>query len=201
MARIMPTHAAAAQSLLRLGAVPTKESELRKARFVLQIHNSYARPVYPEMPSEITLEENELIDAYQDASRGTKLGRDKVRQLHYFGEWRRAIMKAEGRAGVNLGVLIDAARIFEAQGFAEEADALWDFAEAQNPGLMRSEVPEFRWWPWLVAWCSRHVRDLLLFPSYMRAMRHPKGGVPFHKPRGERESEDVEQQGQRDLWE
>lgn len=198
MATIFPTHTAAIRNLLKPGLVGGAELDLRRARFVLQIHDSYARPPFPDRPGFLKLEDHELIDAYREYHTGVQLGADKRRQLGYFGKWRASVFAAEAKAGSAMSMLVEAARVFEAHEHADEADALWDFACNEYPELRREDVPDFDlsrpyFRAALVNWCMQTAKDYFLLPRHMRLMQHPRD-APKAKPAG-REDETEGQKG------
>ncbi len=147
----------------------------------------YKRPAFPERPAMLQLDDHELLDAYHAYQAGVKLTADKRRALSYFAAWRTAVWDIEVRAGMGLVSLADAALIFERQNLGDEADLLFSFAEEEHPGFRRAEcLRGVAWWQ-LRDWCMVKGRNLSLLPGYMRTMRRPKGGVPFHKPQGQRD--------------
>ena len=57
-------------------------------------------------------------------------------------------------------------------------------------------------WFVLRDWCQARAKNYGLLPRYMRVMEHPKGGVPFHKPQGQRGQDDASEHEQGALpWE
>jgi hypothetical protein len=201
MPTIQPTHSSALRALLQ-GDQPTPEILLKKARFVLQSLDDYRPPPFPDRPAVIALDDHELLDAYHQAEHGVKVGADKQRALSYFGKWRLAVWSAEAVAGGRLAILVESARTFEAQEHHEEADAVWAFAESSYPTFDSQRCPSGMGWIELRDWALIAVRDLQLLPRYMRIMRRPKGGVPFHKPQGERaEPEDDRLEQEKMPWE
>lgn len=157
------------------------------AKTVLQTHEEdYAAKPFPARPAAIALDDHELIDAYQLQEKGGKITADRRRALTYFGHWRYAVWAAESDAGMRLLGVVDAALVFEGQDFQIEADILFSFAEDQYSSFRRADAPRDLPWDQLRDWCLGRGRDYGLLTKYMRAMKHPKGGVPFHKPQGKR---------------
>lgn len=195
----MPTHGSAILRMLPLGEPLTDERKLKLAAFVLQVHDPiYKRPVFPERPEILLLEDHDLIDAYRQWSHGLNLGTDKRRQLMYFGTWRAAVMAAEMKSGIHLTTVLDAAVIYDHASLPDEADVLFTFAEDQF-SIRRSEVPRDGSWLGLRDWSLVAARDLNVLPGYMRTMKMPRGGVPTHRPQGQR-GPDSNVAGQGSLW-
>jgi hypothetical protein len=165
----------------------TPEKQLKLARYVLQGVEACVRPTFPTRPAMIALDDHELLDAYQSYSAGVKLQADKRRALSYFGTWRVSVWSAESVAARRLLSLVDAASVFADHELLDEMDALLTFAEENYPGFQRNEVPA-KGEPWYVLrdWCQQVAKDYALLPEYLRTMREPKGGVPFHRPQGHR---------------
>ncbi len=157
------------------------------AQFILQTHEEdYKTRPFPERPAAIALDDHELIDAYKRQEMGSKITADRKRALTYFGHWRYAVWAAESDAGMRLLAVVDAALEFDRQQMDGEADVLFCFAEDNYPGFKRGDAPKGLSWSGLRDWCLGKARNYSLLPRYMRKMEHPKGGVPFHKPQGER---------------
>lgn len=184
MPTMTPTHGSALSALL--GDQKTPESRLSMAKVILQSLEDYARPTFPDRPAALVLEDHEILDAYHLWEHGMKLSADKSRALSYFGAWRLLVWQADARAGMKLCMLVHAARIFEAQEQLGEADLLLEYAEDQYPGFRGQDVPTGIDWRDLCEWCLEKGRDYYLLPGYMRVMKQPKGGVPFHKAQGKR---------------
>jgi hypothetical protein len=157
------------------------------ARYTLQICDRYyGRPEFPDRPEAIALDDHELIEAYRSVDVGVKVSADKRRALAYFGTWRVAIWRAEALAGRSLLAVVDAALTFERNDLPHEAEELLAFAEEQFPRFRATELPRNRAWWELSAWCQQVAKDYNLLPVYMRMMKEPRSGVPFHKAQGER---------------
>jgi hypothetical protein len=171
----------------------TPVKRLLMAKFVMQNHEEdYAPPPYPERPEVLTLDDHELLDAHCLGESGSNLTADKRRALSYFGAWRAAVWASEDDRGMKLLTLVDSAQTFEAQNYEIEADILFGFAEEHYPGFRRSDAPSDLVWCDLREWCRAKMRNYSLLPGYMRTMVQPRGGVPFHRPQGERSEQDVE---------
>lgn len=182
---ITPTHVSAMSSIVS-GAMTT-DMRMKLARMVFRVReDDWCAPTFPERPSVITYEDHELIDAYTLANTGAKVQADKRRQLGYFGTWRCAVIKAEGEAGMRLAILIDTARTFEGAEVHEEADILLCFAEDQFPSFKRGDIPDGLAFSQVRDWCFSITHEWSLLPRYMRAMKHPRGGVPFDRQQGQR---------------
>jgi len=204
MPTIQPTHASAMSQLVRLDEPMTPERELQLARMVLQDPAPYGRPVFPERPAVMVLDDHELLDAYRAWEAGVNLGADKRRALGYFGAWREGVWRAEGIARMHLLALVHAAQVLARADLPDEADVVWSFTEDQY-GVARSRVPELDWID-MRDWCASVVRDYTVLPRYLRSMTPPTGGVPFHKPPAQRDAAagagrpPDDDEGQRELW-
>ncbi len=186
---IQPTHGSALSALLHNAHTP--EGELGMAKFILKTVDDYARPTFPDRPAALVLEDHEILDAYQMWEHGTNLSADKKRALAYFSAWRVLVWQAEARAGMKLFMLVNGARVFEAREMWEEGDLLLAYAESEYPGFVRQDCPEGLGWIELREWSLKKARDYALLPGFMRIMKQPKGGVPFHKPQGQRGAREV----------
>ena len=191
MPTIEPTHGSSLLANLQLpgdpGSAERSAEYLKIARFVLRTLDDYKRPDMPARPAMLTMEDHEIIDAARAEMAGLKLSADKRRQLSYFGQWRDAVWAIEEVAGMKLLGPVDSAIVFDDAALHDEADVLFSFAEEQFPRFSRANVPRScRYWSTLRDWCRSAARDYQLLPGYLRTMRRPKGGVPFHRPQGTR---------------
>lgn len=187
---VMPTHGSAIGKLLDNGLM-TPEKRLEIAHLVMQMRGDYGRPTFPERPAALALEDYDVIDAYQIWESGAQPGADKRRALKLFGAWRCAVRQVEAHAGMSLLCLVDAARTYEEHHLGDEADVLLTIAEEEYPGFKRGECPDLPW-DGLREWCLKKGRDYALLPAYMRSMKPPRSGTPFHKPQGQRAEPPVE---------
>ena len=208
MTTLVPTHASALVALLRRAESRLSAEDVAViARAQAQSFGALVPSGYPGRPAVVTMNDDELLDAYAALRRGDKVSGDKMRQLSYFATWRAAAWDSEARSGFALCRLLDAARVLgdrvlvtiedAPEGASEEklqavaaararivedvdlAATLWMHVREQW-GVVPEEVPAEGTWFDLRDWCLQRMKRFDLMPTYLRTTRRPRGGIPGH---------------------